>query len=123
MAELMTSYARAREEARTSLERRIADETAHAREVSQESERLTADLRSRQEVYMTVSSSVQSLQGTISELREQLAKLESDLSNLQRDQDATLAESLRLESAQKEAEDRLRISRGALLPLQQDLAV
>ena len=83
MAELTASYARAREEVRLCLEHSIADETARIGEVSQESERLTNDLQVNQEAYMTVSNSVQSLQGAISELRERLVTLESDLSDLQ----------------------------------------
>ena len=49
--------------------------------------------------------------------------MESNLSGLQRDHDTAHAESLQLESSQRESEDRLRVSWTALLTLQQELAI
>ena len=107
------------------MELQIAGETARAKEISEEIERLAIILSVKQDAYNTASNSIQLLKGNIRELRDQLTKLENGLHSLLEDRDAVLVESLQLnfQSSRKEAEDRLRVSQAALLPLQQELAI
>lgn len=106
-AELAASYAMTRDKNRVRLEHQIASETARLEGVSKEIEQLKFDSDDKRKTCRTTFGSIQLLEDDICQLEERLARMQNDLSSLQRDYDVALAKGVQLELAQREAEYQL----------------